>query len=153
MPSGHERAEGAADAQSGARAAGPCSRSPSSRRNHPARALGASDCPHVLEESRWKILECRADELQHPSQSQLILPSLPLCSNRRWKHKKFDGFALGWEYLTHAQFQKGLQLSRWPRSRQNGLLLPAKEHRQHTHLQPGTSHAGPRTEEPAEFGF
>uniref|UniRef100_A0A2K5CIM5 Uncharacterized protein n=1 Tax=Aotus nancymaae TaxID=37293 RepID=A0A2K5CIM5_AOTNA len=132
-PSGHLRAGGAADVQSGARP------SPSSRQNHPARALSASDCPR-LEEKQLKSVPA------HP-------PGLPLCSNRRWEHRKFDGLALGWDYLIHAQFHKGLQLSRRPGSRQNGLLLPAKEHRQHTHLQPGTSHTGPRTEGPAEFGF
>uniref|UniRef100_A0A2K5YZN1 Uncharacterized protein n=1 Tax=Mandrillus leucophaeus TaxID=9568 RepID=A0A2K5YZN1_MANLE len=145
-----KRAGGAADAQSGAGPAHLCSHAPSSRRNHPARALSASDCPHLLEERQLKILECHADELQHPRQSQLILPSLPLCSNRRWEHKKFDGSALGCEYLTHAQFQKGFQLSRRPRSRQNGLLLPAKEHRQHTHLQPGTATL---VGSPLTFGF
>lgn len=43
--------------------------------------------------------------------------------------------ALGWEYLTPARFQKGLELGRpapippeWP-------LLPAKEHHRHTATQ------------------
>ncbi|XP_030770365.1 uncharacterized protein LOC115892738, partial [Rhinopithecus roxellana] len=115
---------------------------PQQQAEPPSRAPGASDCPHLLEERQLKILEHHADELQHPSQSQLILPGLPLCSNRRWEYKKFDAFALGWEYLTHAQFRKGLQLSRRPRSRQNDLLLPAKEHRQHA-PPTWTSRAGP----------
>lgn len=54
----------------------------------------------------------------------------------------FDGFALGWDCLTRAQSQKGPELTDRPRSCQNGLLLPAKEHRQHTHLPPGDATLG-----------
>jgi len=65
------------------------------------------------------------------------LPCLPLgykwVASGRGGTRLSEGFALGWEYLTHARFQKGLELSRQAPILPEWPLLPAKEHHQHTH--------------------